>query len=111
MDFGLAIFPTDYAAPPAQLARAAEERGFESLSFPEHTHIPASRETPYPGGGDLPPEYLHTHDPLVALASAAAVTKRVRRSKALPSPSRRTSARSRTSRVQRLWADPPATCR
>ena len=78
MDFGLAIFPTDYAAPPAQLARAAEERGFESLFFPEHTHIPASRETPYPAGGDLPLEYWHTHDPFVALASAAAVTEKLR---------------------------------
>jgi probable F420-dependent oxidoreductase len=78
MDFGLAIFPTDYAAPTAQLARAAEERGFESLFFPEHTHIPASRETPYPAGGDLPLEYWHTHDPFVALASAAAVTEKLR---------------------------------
>jgi len=78
LDFGLMIFPTDYAVPPAQLARAAEERGFESLFFPEHTHIPASRETPYPAGGDLPPEYWHTHDPFVALASAAAVTEKLR---------------------------------
>ena len=78
MDFGLAIFPTDYAAPPAQLSRAAEERGFESLFFPEHTHIPASRETPYPAGGDLPPDYWHTHDPFVALATAAAVTEKLR---------------------------------
>ena len=78
MDFGLAIFPTDYAVPAAQLARAAEERGFESLFFPEHTHIPASRETPYPAGGDLPLEYWHTHDPFVALASAAAVTEKLR---------------------------------
>ena len=78
MEFGVAIFPTDYAAPPAQLARAVEERGFESLFFPEHTHIPASRETPYPAGGDLPPEYWHTHDPFVALAAAAAVTSRLR---------------------------------
>ena len=78
MDFGLMIFPTDYAAPPAQLACAAEERGFESLFFAEHTHIPASRETPYPAGGDLPPEYWHTHDPFVALATAAAVTEKLR---------------------------------
>jgi probable F420-dependent oxidoreductase len=78
VEFGLAIFPTDYAAPPAQLARAAEERSFESLFFPEHTHIPASRETPYPAGGDLPSEYWHTNDPFVALATAAAVTERLR---------------------------------
>src|SRR5947199_6938580 len=56
----------------------AEERGFESLLFPEHTHIPTSRETPYPGGGELPPEYSHIHDPFVALGQAAAVTERLR---------------------------------
>src|SRR2546423_1919274 len=72
------MFPTDYAIAPADLGRLAEERGFESLWFPEHTHIPASRETPYPGGGELPPEYSHTHDPFVALAQVAAVTERLR---------------------------------
>ncbi len=74
-DFGVFIFPADYAIQPVPLARAAEERGFESLFFPEHTHIPASRETPWPGGGDLPEEYWHTHDPFVALTAAAAVTR------------------------------------
>ena len=78
MDFGLAIFPTDDAIPPPDLGRMAEERGFESLWFPEHTHIPASRQTPYPGGGELPREYSHTLDPFVALAAAAAVTERLR---------------------------------
>ena len=73
-DFGILMFPTDYAVPPAVLAKAAEARGFESLFFPEHTHIPASRLTPWPGGGDLPREYWHTHDPYVALAAAASVT-------------------------------------
>jgi len=77
-DFGLFMFPTDYAIQPTDLAIAAEERGFESLFFPEHTHIPASRKTPYPGGGDLPKEYSHTHDPFVALGAAAAVTKRLK---------------------------------
>ena len=66
-DFGLFMFPTDYAIQPVELAIAAEERGFESLFFPEHTHIPASRKTPYPAGGELPKEYSHTHDPFVAL--------------------------------------------
>ncbi len=74
-DFGVLIFPTDYAIQPVPLARAAEERGFESLFFPEHTHIPTSRRSPWPGGGDLPKEYWHTHDPYVALAAAAAVTR------------------------------------
>jgi probable F420-dependent oxidoreductase len=78
MKYSLVMFPTDYSMHPAELARAAEERGFESLFFPEHTHIPASRRTPYPAGGELPKEYSHTHDPFVALAMAAAVTKKLR---------------------------------
>ena len=73
-DFGLLIFATDYAVPPNVLAREAEAHGFESLWFPEHTHIPASRVSPWPGGGPLPEEYWHTHDPFVALTAAASVT-------------------------------------
>ncbi len=76
--FGLQMFPTDYSIQPVEFARAAEERGFESLFFPEHTHIPTSRKTPYPGMGDLPKEYWHAHDPFVALAAAAAVTSRIK---------------------------------
>jgi probable F420-dependent oxidoreductase len=78
MDFGLAIFPTEDVPSPDALARMAEERGFESLLFPEHTHIPASRQTPYPAGGELPPEYSRTYDPFVALTAAAAATERLR---------------------------------
>ena len=78
MDFGIAIFPTDYAAHPATIARLVEAYDFESLFFPEHTHIPASRRTPYPAGGELPPEYSHTYDPFVALSFAAAATERLR---------------------------------
>jgi probable F420-dependent oxidoreductase len=78
VDFGVMMFPTDYAVAPDEIARMAEERGFESLFFPEHTHIPAARETDYPGGGELPPEYSHTHDPFVGLTAAAAATKRLR---------------------------------
>jgi len=78
MDFGLLIFPTETSAQPVELARAVEERGFESLFFPEHTHIPVSRETPYPAGGDLPDEYRELYDPFAALAAAAAVTERLR---------------------------------
>jgi probable F420-dependent oxidoreductase len=77
MRFGIAVFPTDYGVDPATLARLVEERGFESLFFPEHTHIPASRRTPWPGGGELPEEYSHTHDPFVALTAAAASTERL----------------------------------
>jgi probable F420-dependent oxidoreductase len=78
MDVGLAHFLTDYGMQPVELARKVEERGFESLLLPEHTHIPVSRDTPYPGGGELPPEYSHTHDPFAALAAMAAVTERIR---------------------------------
>jgi probable F420-dependent oxidoreductase len=76
--FGIAFFPTAYSIAPVELARLTEERGFESLFFTEHTHIPASRETPYPAGGELPPEYSRTYDPFVALSFAAAATERLR---------------------------------
>ncbi len=75
MQFGLAIFPTEGSAQPVELARDAEDRGFESLWFPEHTHIPASRATPYPAGGELPDEYRSIYDPFVALSAAAAATE------------------------------------
>ena len=74
MDFGVTMFPTDYAIRPDELAKALEERGFESFWAPEHTHIPASRNTPWPGGPDLPRDYWHTFDPFVALTAAAAAT-------------------------------------
>jgi probable F420-dependent oxidoreductase len=76
--FGVAIFPTDQAISPPELGRMVEERGFESLFFPEHTHIPASRATPYPAGGDLPEMYWRTHDPLIGLASVASVTEKLK---------------------------------
>jgi len=57
MKFGVFMFTTDYSRAPAELARAAEERGFESLFVPEHTHIPTSRRSPWPGGAELPREY------------------------------------------------------
>ncbi len=74
MDFGLFIFATDYAVAPDTLSREAEALGFESLFLPEHTHIPASRQSPWPGGAELPRQYWHAHDPFVALSMAAAVT-------------------------------------
>ncbi len=67
-------FPTDYGIDPRELAKAMEDRGFESLFFPEHTHIPASRKSAFPGGGDLPKRYVHTHDPFVTCTAAAAAT-------------------------------------
>jgi probable F420-dependent oxidoreductase len=78
MHFGIGVFCTDESADPAALARLAEERGLESLLFTEHTHIPVSRETPYPVGGELPREYSRTYDPFVAMTAAAAATTRLR---------------------------------
>src|SRR3954467_121896 len=77
MYFGLAIFPTHDGIDPATLAREAESRGFESLVFPEHTHIPTSRCSPYPAGGELPRQYIHTYDPFVALTAAASAPERL----------------------------------
>jgi probable F420-dependent oxidoreductase len=71
-------FPTDSSIAPAELGRAAEDAGFETLLFAEHTHIPVSRETPNPRGGALPDKYWHTHDPFVALATVAQATERLR---------------------------------
>ena len=78
MDVGLVIFPTGDGVRPDELAMAAEHAGYESLFFTEHTHIPTSRESPYPGGGELPRKYRSTHDPFVALSFAAAATTKLR---------------------------------
>jgi probable F420-dependent oxidoreductase len=78
MDYGAVMFPTDYAIAPDELARALEERGFESLWVPEHTHIPAIRRSPWPGGGELPREYWCAYDPFIALAAASGATKRLK---------------------------------
>jgi probable F420-dependent oxidoreductase len=74
MRVGAFYFPTDYGINVAELARALEDRGFDSLYVCEHTHIPTSRKTPFPSGGELPKRYAHTHDPFVALSFAAAAT-------------------------------------
>jgi len=76
--FGVSIFPTDYAISMGELAPAAEELGFESLWVAEHSHIPASRQSPWPGGADLPKHYWHTMDPFIALTVAATATKTIR---------------------------------
>ena len=78
MDTGVAIFPTHDAIAPAEMARLAEERGHESLFFPEHTHIPADRQSPWPGGRELPRKYAHTFDLFVAVTAALTVTSRLR---------------------------------
>jgi hypothetical protein len=78
MDLGALIFSTDLSVRPDVLARELEDRGFESLWVTEHTHIPTSRLSPWPGGTDLPEEYKRTLDPFVALTSAAAATTKLR---------------------------------
>ncbi|WP_433871894.1 LLM class F420-dependent oxidoreductase [Saccharopolyspora sp. CA-218241] len=75
MRFGVSTFITDEGIRPADLGRALEERGFDAVFLAEHTHIPASRESPYPGGGDLPRIYYRTLDPFVALGAMASVTE------------------------------------
>ena len=75
MHIGVFSYNTEYTMAADELAVACEERGYESLWLPEHTHIPASRESPFPGGGALPKEYIHMSDPFIGLAAAAAVTK------------------------------------
>ncbi len=78
MQIGAVIFPTEYSIALTALAPALEERGFDSLFVPEHTHIPTSRRSPWRGGGDLPREYAHTLDPFVGLAAAATATDTLR---------------------------------
>ena len=78
MDFGVCIFPTEDAMHPAELAVALEERGFESYWVAEHTHIPADRRSPWPGGADLPQMYYETMDPFVALTAAATATEHLK---------------------------------
>jgi probable F420-dependent oxidoreductase len=78
MDFGIGYFPTHDGIGPGALARMLEERGQESLFFAEHTHIPASRETPFPDPGPMPTKYWHTYDLFVALTAAATATTRLR---------------------------------
>src|SRR5258706_15586585 len=78
MEFGAAMFFTDYAMDAGAFAQAAEERGFESVWAPEHSHIPAARQSAFPQGGELPRKYAEAMDPFVSLAIAAAVTKTIR---------------------------------
>jgi len=77
MRVGVVYFPADYGIDVRELAQAVEARGYESLFFPEHTHIPTSRRTPFPSGGELPERYKHSHDPFVALSFAAAATRKL----------------------------------
>src|SRR5579872_644361 len=78
MDFGASMFMTDYCIPAVEFGRALEERGFESVWNPEHSHIPLSRKTPFPGGTDVPKMYYDAMDPFVILTVAAAATKKLK---------------------------------
>jgi len=78
MKFGIVSYNTEYGIRPDDAARAAEARGFESIWLPEHTHIPVSRETPFPLGGDLPEQYKHFMDPFVSLTAAAMATRTIK---------------------------------
>jgi alkanesulfonate monooxygenase SsuD/methylene tetrahydromethanopterin reductase-like flavin-dependent oxidoreductase (luciferase family) len=78
MHFGGAMFFTDYSMSAPELARALEERGFESVWAPEHSHIPLSRKTPFPGGGDLPKPYYDAMDPFVVLGAASQATRNIK---------------------------------
>ncbi len=78
MKFGVAVFPTDYSISMAELAPAAEQLGFESLWVAEHSHIPVSRLSQWPGGVELPKQYWHTLDPFLALTVAALASKTIR---------------------------------
>jgi len=78
MHVGISMFPTDYAIQPHELAVEAEARGYESLWLPEHSHIPTSRKSPWPGGAELPKYYYDSYDPFASLAAAAAVTNKIK---------------------------------
>jgi probable F420-dependent oxidoreductase len=75
LKFGTSMFFTDYSMAPGELGKALEERGFESVWAPEHSHIPLSRKTPFPAGGDVPKRYYDAMDPFVTLTVAAMATK------------------------------------
>jgi probable F420-dependent oxidoreductase len=75
LHFGASMFFTDYSMAPGELGKSLEERGFESVWAPEHSHIPLTRKSPFPAGGDLPKKYYDAMDPFVSLTTAAAATK------------------------------------
>src|ERR1700759_5722199 len=78
MEFGALMFFTDYAFPATEFAQALEARGFESVWAPEHSHIPTSRKSPWPGGGELPKVYCEAMDPFVSLTAAAVATTKLK---------------------------------
>jgi probable F420-dependent oxidoreductase len=75
--FGVHLYPTADSMDPVDVVKAAEERELDSATYPEHTHIPISRKTPFPFGGELPKHYAELHDPFIVMAAAASVTRRI----------------------------------
>lgn len=78
LQFGLTVFSTDRSIRPDEVAEAAEAAGFELLYFPDHTHVPVKRQSPWPGGGEMPAEYARIFDPMIAMAAALGATDRLR---------------------------------
>src|SRR3982074_3511320 len=78
MHIGITMFPTDYSMQPHDLAVEGGARGVEPLWLPEHSHIPTSRRSPWPGGAELPKYYSESYDPFVSFGAAAAVTKKIK---------------------------------
>jgi probable F420-dependent oxidoreductase len=76
--FGVHLYPTADSMDAVEVVKAAEERGLDSVTYPEHTHIPTSRKTPFPGEGELPKHYAELHDPFIVMAAAASVTRRIK---------------------------------
>src|ERR1700710_1891765 len=101
MQFGAAIFFTDYSISPGDLGSALESRGFESLWAAEHSHIPLSRKSPWGGGGELPKQYYDVIDPFVTLAAAAAVTKTASGHRCLPRQPARSDPNGEVGRLDR----------
>src|SRR6202012_935668 len=75
MKIGVFHFPTEYGIDVVELAQGLEARGLDALFVCEHTHIPLSRRSPFPAGGELPKRYIPSHDPFISLSFAAAATK------------------------------------
>lgn len=78
MHLGIVSYNTEYGIRPDDCAREAEARGFESVWFPEHTHIPVNRATPFPLGGELPEQYKHFMNIFVSMTAAAAATRTIK---------------------------------
>lgn len=112
MDFGALMFFTDYAITAVDLAQSLEQRGFESVWAPEHSHIPTSRKTSFPGGGELPKRYYDAIDPFVSLTAAAVATKKAEsRHRCLSGAAARPDPDRKTGRLDRSSVERPLSIR